>query len=154
MDITKHCNLSTITIFRKDPNSHKIGVSLKSRKQNFLKCAHAIHPWIENSIFGSRNTFYDPSCISNIASSKIFYPMVSDKCSFDKKGFCNLSYTPSVLLILGHYEKLRLWRYSAVWWYLPNFFYSTRILLTQASGFISTLLNVHGTSSQGLGNNG
>ena len=81
-----------------------------------------------------------------------FYILFLIKCSingiwkehFWEKRLCSFLNPPSFLLISG----LWLWGDSTVM-STQDFFYSTKVLLTQESGLISTILIVDGTHSQG-----
>ena len=91
-------------------------------------------------VFLSRNVFFDPGCILYIVSYKMFYQWYM-KRTLLRKTFM-LLFKPTfnfVSPIVGRF-------YCDVY---PRFFYSTKVVLTQESGLISTILIVDGTHSQG-----
>ena len=93
--------------------------------------------------FLSRNVLFDPGCILYIVSYKMFYQWYM-KRTLLRKTFM-LLFKPT--FIFANFGSLIVGRfYCDVY---PRFFYSTKVLLTQESGLISTILIVDGTHSQG-----
>lgn len=60
-----------------------------------------------------RSAFYELMCILKVVSYTIFFPVLYNKCSFEKISYIFL--TSPIFANFVFYEKLRLMRDSTVW---------------------------------------